>query len=354
MEDYSYASRESVMAAPDIRASAYASAGVDSALVSAARQVDSLCHRGAYDRGIPGFLPWTGALSFDWPNDQGARSGRLWLDQFSLYSLTSMTSGGVTVSPASVLLEPSASGPPYSRIDLSRSTSAAFSTGPGAGQRSLALTGVWCPCLPQESAPSGFTVSGSPSSSATTLTANGPAFVGDILKVDSERMLVQEKTWVTSAQTGSLAASMAAETLAVSDGTVFRAGEDLLIDAERLLVRDVAGNNLIVRRAVGGSTLAAHTTATVYWPRLLTVKRGALGTTAAAHTTGTQIYRNVVPSLVAELAVAYALDTYFQQGAGYARTIGSGESERQMRSTAIKDLEERVYWAYGRRRSGAI
>lgn len=354
MEDLGYTTRESVMAAPDIRASAYAGPDIDNAIISATKQVDSLCHRGAYDRGIPGFLPWTGTLQFDWPNDQDARSGRLWLEQFALYSLTSATSGGVAVTPSSVFLEPVASGPPYNRIDLDRSTSASFRVGSGAGQRSISLTGVWCPYLPVESSPSGFTVNGNPNASVTALTVNGPASVGDVLRIDSERLLVQDKSWTSSAQTGTIATGSNVETLAVSDGSVFRAGEELILDAERMLVRDVTGNTLIVKRAWSGSTIGAHTGATIYWPRLLTVKRGVLGTTAAAHTNATQIARLVLPGLIRELTIAYALDTYFQQGAGYARTVGTGEGERNASGRGIKDLEERVYWAYGRRRHGAI
>ncbi len=342
------------MAAPDIRATAYASPDIDAAISSASRKVDNLCHRGAWDKGIPAFLPWTGTLSFDWPNDQDARSGRLWLDSHSLYSLTSMTSGGVTIPPAQVFLEPSGLGPPYSRIDLDRSTSASFSAGLGAGQRSLAITGVWCPYTPTEITPAGLTLNGSPNASTTTWTVNAAVQVGDILRVDSERVMVQDKTWAPSGQSASLASGSNVQLLTVSDGSVFRAGEELLIDAERLLVRDIAGNNLIVQRAWGGSTLAGHTAATIYWPRLLTVKRGVLGTTAASHTTGTQIGRHMVPYLIRSLTIAYALDEYFQQGSGYARTIGSQESERQYNGRPIKELSEDVYFTYGRRRSGAV
>lgn len=354
MEDYSYATRESAMSASDIRASAWASLDIDAALASGARAVDNLCHRGAYDRGIPGFLPWTGSLSFDWPNDQDARSGRLWLEQHSLTSLTSATSAGQTIPTSAVFLEPSSSGPPYSRIELDRSTSYSFNAGSGIGQRSLVLGGVWSAVQVTETSPSGFTLSGSPNSSTTTWTVNGPAYVGDILRVDSERVLVQDKTWTASGQTATLAAQPSGQTLTVADASGFRPGEELLIDAERVLVRDVAGNNVVVQRAWSGSTLAAHTGAAIYWPRSLTVRRGALGTTAASHTSGTQISRNVIPSMIAELNLAYALDTFYQRAAGYARTVGEGENQRPASGRGIRELEERVYWTYGRRRSGAV
>lgn len=354
VEDIGYATREAVMSASDIPSTAYLSADVDSAIASATSQVDKLCHRGAIERGIPGFLPWTGTLAYDWPNDRDAVWGRLWLERHSLLSLTSLTSGGVSIPTNAVLLEPANAGPPYNRIELDRAQAYAYGVGSGTGQRSIQITGVWLPHELAEPAYTGTTVSGDPSDSTTSLSVTGPLQVGQVIRIDTERLLVQEKTWATSSQTGTLDDQHNAETLAVSDGSVFRVGEELLIDAERLLVRDVAGNNLIVKRAWSGSTLAEHTAATIYWPRSLTVKRGVLGTTAASHTAGAQVYRTLVAPLVRELTIAYALDTIAQQGSAYARTIGSDDNQRMVSGRGIRELEERVYWAHGRRRHGAV
>jgi hypothetical protein len=339
-----YITRSSVMRAPDIKASAYATAEIDAAMISGARAVDDLCHRI--------FYPLTATKSFDWPNTQDAGSYRLWLNQHDLISLTALTSGGTTIPVASVLLEPAASGPPYTRMDIDRSSSYAFAYGSGVGQQSLALTGLWGYRNDETSGLA--TLNGSTGSSSTAITVTGLLDVGHILRIGSERMLVTEKSWVDSGENGTLSSSNSAQTLAVSDGTLFRAGEELLLDAERVLVREVAGNNLIVQRAFGGSTLAAHTTADIYWPRILTVERGALGTTAAAHSDADAIYVHRAPALVQSLNRAYALNTFFQEGSGYARTIGSGEGERQFSQRGIQVLEDQVLAAYGRLRMRTV
>lgn len=334
-----YTTRERVMAAPDIKASAYAAAAVDTACDAASRRIERLCHRI--------FYPAVDTRYFDWPNDQDARFGRLWLDQHELISLTSLASpSGTAISTANVLLEPNGGGPPYTRLDLNRGTSAAFSMG-NTSQQAIVVTGVFGYRNDEESA---GTLAASPSSSSATIGVSGALFgVGDLLRIEDERLIVTGRSWSTSAQTGTLASSNAAQTLAVSDGTAFVAGEELLLDGERVLVQDISGNNLTVRRAWSGTTLAAHTGATIYYSRTLTVARGACGTTAAGHGISTAVYRWVPPSGVRQLATAYAIDQFFQEGAGYARTIGSGENERAMSGRAIVNLEDAVYGQYGRK-----
>lgn len=329
------------MASPDIRPNAYASTSIDRAIESASRMVDRLCH--VVDDG---FAPTIATRSFPYPNTQNASNGRLWLDQYQLISLTSMSSGGVNVPLPNVFLEPVNSGPPYSYIEINRATTSALSMNPGTAQRAVTLTGLWGYRADEEQP---GTLAGAVSSPGqATFSVSFRAGVGDILRVDTERIRVLEKSWISSSQTGSLAAAMNAQTLAVADGTVFATNEELLIDAERVLVRDIAGNNLIVQRAWGGSTLAAHTGATVFWPRSILAARGALGTTAATHSNGAPVYRHLVPGPIEELTRAYALDAFFQGSAGYARAIGTQDALRQATGRAIKDLEQRVYGNFAR------
>lgn len=329
------------MSAPDIRAAAYASAAIDREIESASRNVDRLCH-------VPdeGFAPTVAVRSFDYPNAQSAQTGRLWLNQNGLISLTAATSAGVNIL-ASTFMEPVNSGPPYRSIEINRATSAVLASGAGTGQRSIVLSGLWADCPNTEETPGAL--ASSPNASVTSWTVNFRAGVGDILRVDSERVRVIEKAWVASGQTGSLAAAMNAQTLAVADGTVFAAGEELLIDAERLLVRDVSGNNLIVQRAWSGSTLAVHSTASIAWPRVLVVARGALGTTATSHTTSTAVQRFIPPGPIEQLTRAWAIDGFFQSGAGWARTVGAADNERQATGQGIKVLAELVYGNYARK-----
>lgn len=342
-----YTTRERVMRSTDIKAAAYASSEIDRCIETASAAVDTLCHRGARENGIPGFAPWKGSITFNWPTTDNSNSWRMWLGRHRLISLSTVTSGGSNIPTANVFLEPYSLGPPYNRIELDRAGQYALNYGSGTGQRSLVLNGLWGETDRAETR-SGWSLGSSPDSSTTTMTINAPVGVGSILLVDSERLIVQERGWSTSGQTGTLASSMAAQALAVSDGTAFEVGEELLLDSERVLVRDIVGNTLVVQRAVAGSTLAAHTGATVFYSRTFTVERGALGTTAAAHTSGAAVYVWEPPPLVEQLTIAYALEQRAQETSGYARTIGSGENERQASRAGIRELEERVRFAYGR------
>lgn len=334
------------MRATDIKAAAYASEEIDRCIDTASASVDDLCHRGARERGIPGFAPWTGAITFDWPTSNNRDSWQVWLGRFRLISLTAATSGGLDIT-SSVLLEPYASGPPYNRIALNRAGHATLGYGSAAGQRSLVLEGVWGQ-TDRALTRTGWSLGGDVNASATTVTVNAPVDVGHILLIDSERMIVQERAWSDSGEDGTLAGSMSAQALAVTDGTAFLPGEELLLGAERMLIRDVAGDTLIVQRAVGGSTLSAHASADIYYSRSFTVERGALGTTPAAHTSGVAVWTWEPPPVIEQLTIAYALEQRAQETSGYARTIGSGENERNASRAAVRELEDRVRFAYGR------
>jgi hypothetical protein len=267
-----YASRENVLDALDMKAAAYTSGQVDRAIDSASRAVEG------FTRRI--FYPLTATKSFDWPGRQD-ETWTIWLDGNDLASMTTLVAGGVSIPAAGYNLEPNEYGPPYNRVEINRGSSYAFASGPLTPQRSIAMTGVWCGS-PLDEASAGTLVAAI-TSSATTLVSTMPIGVGRILRIDTERLIVTERSFITSGQTGTLTANLNANTLAVADGTQFQPREHLLMDAERLLVVDIAGNNLIVKRAQQGSALAAHTGAAVFYARSYTVTRGALGTTAASH-----------------------------------------------------------------------
>lgn len=335
-----YASRESVMDALDIKAAAYTSGQVDRAIESSSRKVEGLTRRI--------FYPLTATKSWDFPNDQ-AESWTLWLDANELVSVFSFVSGGTAVPAANFNLEPNQYGPPYDRIEINRGTSSTFNSGPLTPQRSLVVNGVFSGCPADEL--SEGTLTAGITSSATSLVASRPVGVGRILRIDSERMLVTERTFATSAQTiqTPLTANLSNTILAVTDGTQFALRESLLIDAERMLVVDIAGNNLIVKRAQQGSVLATHSGSTVYWARTLTVTRGALGTTAGAHSLAAPVVRHVVPGAVEELTIAYCLARLLGESGGYSRQVGSGSSETSgTSSVSIKGLEDQVVALHGR------
>jgi hypothetical protein len=346
-----YTTVEKVMRASDIKASAYLTDMIGEAIESSSDAVDRLVNLG--DATRPAFAPWTGTITFDWPVANNGNAYRFWLNQFRLSSLSGMVSGGDTVT-SQALLWP-ASGAPYSAVELDTSGSDALDFTSGTGQRSLALTGVWG-TLGRDRSRSGWTLDASVNASVTSATLMAPVGIGSIVLLGTERMFVTARSWADSGQDASaLTAALNAQTITVSSGSAFLAGEEILIDAERMLVRDIAGNTLIVQRAVSGSTLAAHSNgASIYWARSCTVERGALGTTAASHTAGGAVSIYEPPPLVEQLTIAYTQDRRAQESAGYARTVGQGESVRQIRPNGIYDLEARVAAAYGRIRHRAI
>lgn len=344
-----YTTRERVKAAVDVTDSVRANVQIDRLIGAGARNVDRLCHRE--------FDPWTGTRSFDWPDPASPTPWRQWISgRRALVSLTSATTGGLALDTASVLLYPD-EGPPFDRIEIDQSTSAGFEAGT-TEQLSLVLVGLWGYDLTEVTA--GTLAEDLDASETAVDVANAAALgVGSVVRVDTERMIVTEKSALTTAVTiaGNLTAEMKNTTVPLSSATNAPvAGEMILVDAERMRVNEVVGTNAFVTRGYDGTVLAAHTTgATIYAYRTLTVQRGALGTTAAAHTSGATIQRWVPPDPVEALNVAETLVLLSQENSAYARVIGQGENQREARGAGLSQLRRDVYAAYGKLgRIGAV
>lgn len=344
-----YCTREDVKRSLDLSETARNDAQVDRAIEAASRAVEGLLRRT--------FAPVLATRYFDWPNQQYARAWRLWLDENDLIAVTSVVSGGTTISSADYFLEPVNSGPPYDHLEIDMSSSAAFSSG-NTWQRSIAVTGTWG--YADDNTAVGVTTEAL-DSSETGVDVDGATAaqvgVGSVLKADTERMLVTGRSALTSGQTlqSALTAQNNAVSVSVTDGTAFAVGETLLLDSERMLVVDIAGNTLTVKRAWDGSVLATHSGSTIYGYRTLTVTRGALGTTAAAHNSGITLYRWNAPGPVRELAMAEAVNDLEQARAGYARTSGSEDSERETKVYGLEMLRKSVRRSHGRvGRLGAV
>jgi hypothetical protein len=304
------------------------------------------------------FYPMLATRYVDWPNEQHARSWRLYFEQpDQLVSLTSLTAGGSSIVVGDVNPEPANSGPPYSRLEIDRSSSAAWSSGT-TPQRSIAITGIWGY---QDASARAGTLAEALDSSETAVDVSDSAAIGigSIIRVEDERMVVTGKTMLTTGQTlqtTALTAVASDVTVNVTTGTAYALDETIMIDAERMVIEEITGNALTVRRAQGGSVLAAHSVGTtIYAPRTLTVRRGELGTTAASHLTATAITCWVPPTLIEELCVAETCNALLQGSAAWGRVIGSGENAREFRGTGLKDIRERARERHGRRaRAGVI
>jgi len=341
-----YATREEIKAELDVKETARSNARIDRALADATDAVHGLCHRV--------FYPVQATRYFDWPGPQHARPWRLWLDASEILSVTTLTSGGITIAASDYFLEPNVYGPPYNRIEIDLDSNAAFGSG-NTHQRDIGITGLWAGCALTET-PAGATAEALDTSEtgididAATSAAVG---VGSLLRIDTERVIVTARSNLDTGQTlggTGLTIQNSAVTVAVQSGAAFAAGETILIDGERMRVDDIAGNTLVVTRAWDGSPIAAHSVgATIYAPRSLTVTRGALGTTAAAHDSGATVHRWDPPGPIRQYVIAEALNDLLQGRAGYARTAGSGENEREVTGRGLKELRERVYVSHGRK-----
>ncbi|WP_033307338.1 hypothetical protein RFN58_06825 [Streptomyces iakyrus] len=342
-----YATREDVMRALDVKPTARSARQIDRALQSASRDIDALCHRR--------FYPELTTRSFDWPGSQYRPSWRLWLDDQELISLTSITSGGTAISTADVVLYP-LSGAPYNRVETNLGSSAAWGGG-DTHQADITITGLFGYRLDETTV--GALAAAVASTTATTVTVNGAASaelgVGSVLRIGTERMLVTNRTMTATGQNlgADLAAQKNSVTVTVADGTTFAVDETILIDSERMLIVDIAGNTLTVERAWDGTVLAAHTAGVdIYAPRALTVARGALGTTAATHADAAAVVRWDPPGLVRDLTIAEAENRLTNEQAGYARTRRTGENRSNDQALTARDLpalREQVYNAHGRK-----
>jgi len=343
-----YTTREIVKLALDVKIAAQADWQIDDAIDSASREIEQATNRI--------FYPWTGTRYLDWPDLQMGSSYRVWLEENEAISILSLASGSNTISPSQYNLEPHNQGPPYDRIELKLSEGGSFGQS-SSHQRDITATGVFG--YQDDSAAAGTISAAVASTTATSLLVTDPQRigVGNLLRIDDERLLVTDRSWVDSGETlvsdiGSLNNNV---TVPVQDGTLFRKGEPIAIDSEYLRVVDIVGNALIVTRAWDGTVLAPHSaTAKIYRSTSITVERGACGTTAATHLINAPITVHQAPGPVRTLCRAMAIDTVLQEQAGYARSIGSAEGVRNLSGQSLKLLRQQVIEDYRRVRIGVV
>lgn len=350
MAAVSYCTREAVKTALDSQLTARDDSRVDRAIASATDTIRGDLHRD--------FHPVIATRSFNWPNHQYAATWRLWLDGNEVITVTTLVAGGVTIPSTDFLLRRAddLDQPPYDSIEIDLSSSATFSAG-DTHQQSIVVTGLFG--YRDDSAPAGQLAEAlDASETGVDVTDVSMIGVGSLIRCENERMTVTAKTVLDSGQNlGTNLTAAASDTLVnLTLGTAFHVGEEILIDAERMLLTDIAGNNGVVKRQWNGTVLAAHTApADIYVPRTLTVERGAAGTTAATHSTATALTVWTPPPLIESLAVAEAIVTIQQEMAAYGRTVGSGDNEREAAGRGLEHIRNDAMHAFGRQaRVGAI
>jgi hypothetical protein len=349
-----YCVREEVKAALDVAATSRNDDQIDTEIASSSRMIEGELLR--Y------FYPNYSVQTFDWPDHQYSAPWRLWLDQREMCGVpTQVLSGGIDITSA-VLMRPDDApmrSRPFTKIEINLAGSEAFSSG-NTFQRSISVTGLFGFTAASQSA---GTVPAGGIDASTSINLGVPAYrgVGSILLIDAERIIITERSSVSTAQalgSGGLAASNAGTAVPVADITQFAIGETITIDAESMLIQNATGTNLIVKRAWDGSVLAAHSVgATIYADRQLTVQRGALGTTATTHAAGATIAEHNPPSLIRKLCIAQAIAGLIQTKAGYPSPTGK-KSPRgatgdpsQTPVSDLSDLWDRATDAYARMRT---
>lgn len=345
-----YATRRAVMSATDIENITSYAPQIDSALEHAADSIDGMCHRRFYN--VLETQYW------DWPNFQRAYPWRIWFGERELADVTSsvpvVTSGGQTIPSSAIFWGPWNYSPPFTFMELDRSKSYSYGVGP-TPQRDVAVTGLfgyW-----NKTTPAGALAAAVSSTTSTSITVTNGVLVGvgDVVVIDSERMLLQDVATTSTGVsfTGLMDASSSDNVLAVADGTLFAPGEVITLDAERMLITSISSNNLVVRRSYDDTVLASHSSGTIYADRLFTVTRGDFGSTAATHTNAASIVSAVVPGSIRELAIAEALNSVFQKTSGYARSIGENGAT-PVPGGSLPDLRNDVFRAYGRKSRQAV
>jgi hypothetical protein len=306
----------------DLKAAAYKQNQLDRNIVAASGSVDSLCKRQ--------FFPEDTTRTFDWPNWQYAYPWRLWLDanELALDQIdnpnTVLSSGGVAIPNTAFFCRNKNYAPPYTRIELDRSQNYSFGNG-DTPQLDIWLYGTFgATHNPQPASQCVLASAIGNTTTQTVLVSEGDTpGVGDLILIDSERMLVQDKQPVNTGITFSAGVTTPQVTdvlITVPSVTAFTPYEVIRIDAERMLILDyfTATSQLLVKRAWDGTLPVAHNTGTdIFAFRQLIVVRGAVGTTSSTHDNGAVVNVFVWPSLVKELAVAEAEVGMIQEPGGY-------------------------------------
>lgn len=346
----SYVQRDVVKRAMDVQTTARIDTQIDRLIQSASRHIEGVTNRL--------FYPVVDTRYFDWPINYSGSSGRPWqifLDANELISLTSVTAGTVLVPTGNVFLEPANYGPPYRRLEIVLNSTSSFS-GATTWQRAVAVAGLYG--FRNDETPAGVLAAAVTDTVGTTITVSNSGLIspGALIRIDFERMLVTDAAMVTTGVTyvGPETASTNDNQLNVGASvTQFSVGETILLDAERMLIVDINGNNLVVKRAWDGTILTVHSNAVIYVARQLTVQRGFGGTTAATHTNAASIARHYPPAMVETACTGIALYGLGTELAGVRPQIlapvTGGEVRARRTASPVDALIDDLVAAYGRR-----
>lgn len=338
MEAPSYANVSDVRSAADVAASPSADLHIARWLDTASRDLETMT-------GGRRFYPTEATRTFDLPDRAGVQGPELWLDENELAGPpTAVTVGGVAYT--TYRLQPN-DGPPYRWLEADESgIYQPLSAATSGWQDAVSITGPFGYGMDEDETTTLAAAIGTTVATTLDLATNATLDIGDAIRVDDERILVAGARWLDTGETlaADLALDSTAVTLTVGDTADYQLGETLLVGLERLRIVDLIGSTtLVVERDADGSVIAAHTAgATVYARRRLVVERGKLGTAAAVHSSGAVVYRHRPDPDARSYVIARALVDTANDGSRWARTVGSGDNEREARGAALARAEARV------------
>lgn len=345
MDGIWYATREQVMAASDTANTARSRKRIDKAIAGATRSIEEATGRR--------FYPLLDTRTFDWPTlglPPTAPSWMLLLDEDEAISVSTVVSGGVTLTDDQWFARPSnapSRGKPYTNIQINVGEIGSFDSGPITQQDAIAVSGA-------------FGYPGRDVEQAVVLADNGATVdvsssadigVGSLLKIDDERLVVTGRSQLDTGVTltSGVDAKPNLTLIQVSDASTIQEDEVLLADGEKMLVTDVAGNNLLVKRAWDGTVLAPHATVALYAPRRLQVARAALGTTQGSHGASSPVNAWEFAEFINDWCVAESLVTLLREKSSYADVTGGGTTSKlDVRGVAVADIRTRAIAAYAR------
>jgi len=308
------------------------------------------------------FIPRTQTRVYRWTQREGVRSWVLDLDEDLLSVTTLQTkaqdSSPTTIASSDFFLEP-ANEDRFHSIEIDLSSDAAFEAGVSS-QRTISVAGSWGYSNTTKGAGT-VDDSGGISASDTTLVVSNASLidVGDTLLIESEQIFVSDRDF---AALGSVLINDASVTADLADNVItldpshgVLKGEVMRLDSEKMLVESISTNDATVIRAYDGSVLATHANDTaVHINRTLTIERGVNGTTAATHADTTAISKYVVPARIRELVKAEVIFHLQQDRSAWARVIGTEGNEQQVTAAGINRLRDSVEEFITRHRSAAI
>jgi hypothetical protein len=301
------------------------------------------------------FYPQTETRTLDWiPELDTPASWRLWLGENELAGQpTAITAGGVALTLADVYARPD-TGPPFDHLEINRGSSAAWSSA-ATSQRAISMAAPYGSCRIDDAAASTLAAGINDSTPTATIGASWEIGVGSLLLIDSERMIVTNRSMLTTGQTLQVLmdANQSSTSVAVTTGSAFVEDEIIMLDSEKMRVDEITGNTLHVKRMWDGTALASHAGGvTIYGQRQLTVERAACGTAAASHSLGAAVKVFRFEPLINQLSIAKTIVNLLDETSGFARTVGSGDNEREAAGRRFAELEKQVLRGFYRYRTG--